>query len=109
MSERVRYAMALDTVEDATRVFCYEARAKAMGAEHVQNELTCRFSDIGMIAAVYGVDPCDLRRDAMRMLHDDLRRSLCGVCDVRYVKPYVEDGMEVGMTVKFYKIGRRVA
>jgi len=110
MSERVRMAMALDSVEEYVMMAGRDAVEHAESALHVQNELTYTFGmSIDYMARVYGVDASELRKQAMRMLHDEIRRALCGVCDVRYVKPYVVDGEEAGITAKFYKFDRRTA
>ena len=104
MSERVRMAVALDAVEELAKRCGEHAKRFAMETEHMQNELSYVVADeIDRFARTFGVDYDDLRRNALRMLHDELRRDLCDLCDVRYVKQMSRDGEPVGMTVKFYK------
>lgn len=108
MSERVRKAMALDAIEETVARCGEHAKGMAEGAGHVQNEL--RFSVSGAVkeaSAIYGIPYPELMTEALKMLRDGLRNALCGLCEVRYVKPYEQDGEVVGMMVRFYV--RRVA
>ena len=106
MSERVRMAVALDAVEEMARRCGVHAGEIAGKATHVQNELTyLGVEEVERFARTFGVDEGELRRQAMRMLHDELRKVLC-CYDVRYVKQVERDGEAVGMKVRFHRFRR---
>jgi len=107
MSERVRMAMALDSVEEMAAKCAEYAKSKAEAGEHMQNELSFVLDDeIATYARVYGVDEKVLMRNALQMLKNALCNALYGVCDVRYIQPYMVDGSPVGVSVRFYVLRR---
>lgn len=110
MSERVRKARALDSIERYVQRCCDAAVETVRNSEHFQVIIACDVFDIVTeTSELYGVDFDSLERESMRMLHDSLQRSLRPLCEVRYVKPFEMDGRTVGMTAKVYKLERRTA
>ena len=102
-------AHALDAVESGVGNACELAVERIGGSEHMQVELAFDISDtVDGIAELYGVEGAALKKEAMLMLRDGLQRRLRPLFEVRYVKPFVRDGLTVGMSVRVCKRDFRV-
>jgi len=104
MSERVRTAMALDAIDDVVDRCCEVAVEQVRTSGHLQVELKYDiFGAVNEASVIYGVDLDNLLKEAWVELRNRLDRTLRGVCEVAYVKPYQKDGMTVGMQAKVYR------
>ena len=103
-SKRIRTAKALDELEKVVLKCCKIGTGHYRDATTIQNE--DKFNIIGAImdaADSYSVDVDDLKGETLRMLRNELSETYYGLrCEVRYVKPLMEDGECVGMSVKYY-------